>query len=138
LLLGAGLVLSLIIGALAATVLARRIIQPLRLLQRAALTNDVREPVLPEDTLPEMKDMSRALHRAAHSRSQADAVHETELQRERTARTHAEDSNRMKDEFLAMLGHELRNPLAAISAAGQVLAARIASDEAAVRASGIL
>jgi PAS domain S-box-containing protein len=31
------------------------------------------------------------------------------------------DSDRRKDEFLAMLGHELRNPLAAISAAARLL-----------------
>lgn len=34
---------------------------------------------------------------------------------ERTAREDAEASNRAKDQFLAMLGHELRNPLEAIS-----------------------
>ena len=37
------------------------------------------------------------------------------LRHEREARTAAEGANRSKDEFLAMLGHELRNPLAAIS-----------------------
>lgn len=31
------------------------------------------------------------------------------------------DANRRKDEFLAMLGHELRNPLASISAAAELL-----------------
>lgn len=31
-----------------------------------------------------------------------------------TARQQAEEANRAKDEFLAMLGHELRNPLAAV------------------------
>jgi two-component system CheB/CheR fusion protein len=36
------------------------------------------------------------------------------LAEERTARTAAERVNRTKDEFLAMLAHELRNPLAAI------------------------
>jgi signal transduction histidine kinase len=37
------------------------------------------------------------------------------------ARAEAERTNRTKDEFLAMLGHELRNPLAAISNAATVL-----------------
>lgn len=40
---------------------------------------------------------------------------------ERTAREEAEASNRAKDEFLAMLGHELRNPLAAIGSGIAVL-----------------
>jgi NO-binding membrane sensor protein with MHYT domain len=34
---------------------------------------------------------------------------------------HAYQSNKAKDEFLAMLGHELRNPLAAISSAAELL-----------------
>ncbi len=40
---------------------------------------------------------------------------------EQAARQQAEAANRAKDEFLAMLGHELRNPLGAISSAVQVL-----------------
>ncbi len=42
-------------------------------------------------------------------------------QREHAARIEAETANRAKDEFLAMLGHELRNPLSAIAAAIEVL-----------------
>ncbi len=40
---------------------------------------------------------------------------------ERRARIEAEEANRAKDEFLAMLGHELRNPLGAIASASEVL-----------------
>ena len=39
------------------------------------------------------------------------------LAREQQARTEAETASRAKDEFLAMLGHELRNPLAPIMTA---------------------
>jgi signal transduction histidine kinase/ActR/RegA family two-component response regulator len=43
------------------------------------------------------------------------------LDTEREARTAAEEASRAKDEFLAMLGHELRNPLSAISNAAAIL-----------------
>ena len=43
---------------------------------------------------------------------------------ERTARLAAEQANRTKDEFLAMLGHELRNPLAPIVTALQMIKLR--------------
>jgi PAS domain S-box-containing protein len=49
-----------------------------------------------------------------------------------TERRRAEDAlhiaDRQKDEFLAMLAHELRNPLAPIRSASEVLALRYASD----------
>ncbi len=48
---------------------------------------------------------------------------------QRLARESAEAANRAKDEFLAMLGHELRNPLHALSLAVQLLG----RDEAAVQ-----
>jgi signal transduction histidine kinase/ActR/RegA family two-component response regulator len=49
-----------------------------------------------------------------------------------------EGASRAKDEFLAMLGHELRNPLGAISAAIHVLNAGGDSDERAPRLRGII
>ncbi|MEO8707140.1 MAG: PAS domain S-box protein [Kofleriaceae bacterium] len=45
-------------------------------------------------------------------------------QDEQTARLAAEQANRAKDEFLAMLGHELRNPLAPILTALQLMKLR--------------
>lgn len=45
----------------------------------------------------------------------------TLIEREQQARIDAERASRAKDEFLAMLGHELRNPLGAIASATEVL-----------------
>ena len=46
--------------------------------------------------------------------------------------------NRQKDDFIATLGHELRNPLGAIVAATSVLQQRMATDQGAVRALDII
>ena len=46
------------------------------------------------------------------------------IEEERAARRAAEQANRAKDEFLAMLGHELRNPLAPIVTALQLMKLR--------------
>jgi CheY-like chemotaxis protein len=60
------------------------------------------------------------------------------LASERTARGEAESLNRAKDQFLAMLGHELRNPLGAIAAAAGVLRAIGLPDERATRSCGVI
>jgi PAS domain S-box-containing protein len=50
------------------------------------------------------------------------AIERTRLHgNERAARATAEEANRAKDEFLAMLGHELRNPLGAILSSMEIL-----------------
>ena len=48
--------------------------------------------------------------------------------REQKQRQLAEDANRSKDEFLAMLGHEMRNPLAPISTALELMTLRSPED----------
>ncbi len=65
---------------------------------------------------------------AAMERTRAEAERADLLGRERAARTEAEAASRAKDEFLAMLGHELRNPLAAIASASQVLERDVGGD----------
>jgi signal transduction histidine kinase len=62
----------------------------------------------------------------------------TLLAREHAARADAEAASRGKDELLAMLGHELRNPLSAISNAMHVLSAPGASEDARLRARDII
>jgi len=57
---------------------------------------------------------------------------------EERLRVDAEAANRAKDDFLAMLGHELRNPLAAIANAAQILDRTGPGAEAAARASAVI
>jgi len=49
-----------------------------------------------------------------------------------------QDRDRRKDEFLAMLSHELRNPLGAITTAAQVLQMGTATGETVERAGGVI
>jgi signal transduction histidine kinase/ActR/RegA family two-component response regulator len=66
-------------------------------------------------------DAGVQLSRAQEFRRSALSEREALLAREQLARESAERQNRAKDEFLAMLGHELRNPLAPIQTAAHLL-----------------
>jgi signal transduction histidine kinase/ActR/RegA family two-component response regulator len=60
------------------------------------------------------------------------------LASERAARAEAERHNKMKDEFLAMLAHELRNPLAPITSAAQLLRLPEVNESLRLKASSII
>jgi len=60
------------------------------------------------------------------------------LQSERAARVHAERLSHAKDEFLAMLAHELRNPLAPISSSASLLSMQFASEPRICQTSSII
>jgi signal transduction histidine kinase/ActR/RegA family two-component response regulator len=102
-------------SALSATYLARRIAADIRGLARDAEGLAEGRPVpAPESSITELRTLARAHERTAEKLNQL-----LLQEREHSARAQAE--NRSKDEFLAMLGHELRNPLGAISNAARVL-----------------
>ncbi|MFC7517599.1 ATP-binding protein [Herbaspirillum sp. GCM10030257] len=85
-------------------------------------------PTFAKQTVKEADVLLGVLHDAGttlaaerHRRQSLEQERESLLQNEKEARRLAEDQNAAKDDFLAMLGHELRNPLAPISAAAQLL-----------------
>ena len=59
-----------------------------------------------------------------YSQVTRDRTEQKRVEEEHAARLAAEQANRAKDEFLAMLGHELRNPLAPIVTALQLIKLR--------------
>src|SRR5687768_12309822 len=71
-----------------------------------------------------------------HFRSKLASI-QRELDAARSRETALRATDRAKDEFLAMLGHELRNPLAALAAVAHVLRAKV-KDDAALNATDVL
>ena len=122
LVLGGSILASVLLGLGAAFFTGRTVTGPMRKLERAAASVARGEaPMLTETALPEIRQAMLALlsahierEKLLHSERQARLL-------EQNARLAAELANKTKDEFLAMLGHELRNPLAAIATAAQVL-----------------
>ncbi len=84
-------------------------------------------------------DASRRLQSEMRSRADAESDRNTLLVLETSARAKAEQQNEAKDEFLAMLGHELRNPLSAVTSAVSILeSGRPLGDAVIQRTHGVL
>jgi signal transduction histidine kinase len=122
---GSGIMLSIALGVLAAVFIGRGIAQPIAKLGASARALGRRAALeLPATNIAEIRQVADSLAVAADERARGEAEREELLRRAEQARAIAEEANRSKDEFLAMLGHELRNPLGAIANAAQLLDAR--------------
>jgi signal transduction histidine kinase len=136
---GGGILLSIAFGVLAALIIGRGITAPMAMLRASARSLGRREAVVPPQTpILEIREVGAALVAAAAERSEHEAEREELLQREQRARGAAEAASRAKDEFLAMLGHELRNPLGAIANASRLLDHPRADSQAMQRAREVI
>jgi len=110
-----GLAASMALAILLAWVLSRHVIAPIEALKQGAADLGRGAPVdVPPLDIVELDDVAVALKDAAAERDRAAALINDALRQ-------AEEANRSKDQFLAVLGHELRNPLAPIATAVQIM-----------------
>jgi signal transduction histidine kinase/ActR/RegA family two-component response regulator len=125
-----GLVIAIITASILAAVIGRRLVRSISRASQAAvlLGRGDKVAALGKSSITELEELNQALTGAStvlHAEKQSRLAAENErnelLIRERQARSQAEEQNRAKDEFLAMLGHELRNPLSAITSAVAVM-----------------
>jgi signal transduction histidine kinase len=122
-LLAIGALLTMALAVILAFLFGRRIERPVMALgdSARALATGAAVPERSRANIAEVRQVQRAFAESGSLlRERQEALNEA-LAREQQARKEAEQANRAKDEFLAMLGHELRNPLNAIASATSVL-----------------
>jgi signal transduction histidine kinase len=120
-----GMVAALLLAIAVAAWFSRQLVQAIDAADHAARALVKGDPPQPIDSsVEEINRLSHSLQNAGEllaaervSRHLAELERERLLGNEQQARAGAEAANLGKDKFMAMLGHELRNPLSAISGA---------------------
>lgn len=130
--LGGGFLMLLAVGLSLALVFASRIGRSMsQLVASIRAVGNGGAPLAVDGRIAEVQDAAKALTGAA-------ALLAARLRREEAARSQVEAANRAKDDFLAMLGHELRNPLAPIRNAVHILHRAAPASEQAAAARSII
>ena len=125
----AGMLAAFAVAGLAVAVFGQRFIRAIEGASRSAMTlGRGQQPAVQSSGIEEVNALNHEMVGAGHLleaerkfRHAAEGERERLLRNETQAREVAQAENEAKDEFLAMLGHELRNPLAAIAGATALL-----------------
>jgi len=122
----AGMAVALMCAAFAAVFFGRRLLDAINGAARAAirLSEGGTPRVFSEGAgtgIAEFDVLQRSIHDAGGKLARSETERATLLLREQQARKLAEEQVRIRDDFLAMLSHELRNPLSGIVGAAQLL-----------------
>ncbi|MES2263727.1 MAG: ATP-binding protein [Pseudomonadota bacterium] len=119
---GLGLLLALFFAVAAARAFSARIGQAIALTSASAhaIGKGVPRPPTPSG-ITEVDQLNQSVYNAGRLLAETSMEREQLLAQAQLARAVADAQNRAKDEFLAMLGHELRNPMAPISTAAHLL-----------------
>lgn len=130
-----GLLMAILFGLACAVLIGRRLVHAIDGAAASAVQLGRHAvPIWSRSRIDEIDALQQVLHQAGRVLQQSDAELAALMQAAKDARTLAEGQNRAKDDFLAMLGHELRNPLSAITAGISVFDAAGASDAIRLRA----
>jgi len=122
---GIGIAASLALCGFLAFLAARRISEPIDRLLGAANALGLGKTFAPLSSgIQELDDLGAAMNAAAAERARAETERDVLQAAEHAARERAEQASKAKDEFLAMLGHELRNPLSPIVTALELIRLR--------------
>jgi signal transduction histidine kinase len=129
---GAGFLALLAFGLTLALLLARRTERSI-----SQLLASVKAVAVGGEPLPIETDVSE-VNEAGHALTETATLLSARLRSEQTAHAEVEAAGRAKNAFLAMLGHELRNPLATVSHAVEFMTRTEASDEEKQWAGGVI